>query len=221
MTEGQAAETVAMLVAAYGKADFPDNRVALYENRLRSLPAKEAQAAILRLIDTSRFFPTVAEIREAVFEPMVRKHEPGIGQVQFDLERIQSARGAIPGDVHPLSVRVLDAIGGYGAFMGRSVLDNTRLIDRAYGQCAKEWRADVASTDDEDKRRMLLAPANHDWSAAPKMPPKRSPEERARIKAAAEEFERERKAREDDLAAEARRAAAPREGRVVRFGGDS
>jgi hypothetical protein len=62
----EAAKLVAMLSAAYRDAPISEATAEVYEAMLADLPFAATQAAVARLVATSKWFPTVAEIREAV-----------------------------------------------------------------------------------------------------------------------------------------------------------
>jgi hypothetical protein len=68
MKRSEAAEVVAMLVAAYPNAKTCASTSQVYETMLADLDAAVARAAVTRLIATSRFMPTIAEVREAAAE---------------------------------------------------------------------------------------------------------------------------------------------------------
>lgn len=66
MKRSETAKLVAMLMAAYDKPKDVETS-SVYERMLEDLDFTTAHKAIARLISTSRFFPTVAEIREQAF----------------------------------------------------------------------------------------------------------------------------------------------------------
>lgn len=63
MKESEAYEIVLMLQAAYGR-EMPDSTVKLYRAKLAQLDVKPCKRAVDRLIDTCKFLPSIAEIRE-------------------------------------------------------------------------------------------------------------------------------------------------------------
>lgn len=65
MKRAEAAEVVLMLLAAYPNAKLNPGTSAVYETMLGDLDAATARAAVQGLIATSRFLPTISEIREA------------------------------------------------------------------------------------------------------------------------------------------------------------
>ena len=61
----QVKKLVAVLIAAYPAGKFTAETVGVYERMLVDLDYEAANAAIARLLATSKFLPTIAEIREA------------------------------------------------------------------------------------------------------------------------------------------------------------
>jgi hypothetical protein len=55
---------LAELVLAFPNKEIPAETIALYAQRLSMMPADAVCMAIDRLMDTARFFPTIAEIKE-------------------------------------------------------------------------------------------------------------------------------------------------------------
>lgn len=70
MTEVEAAKLIKVLQEAYPRAEFTEGRIEIYTQLLADLPYAAAQKAVLKLIATSPFLPTVAEIRKATAEYM-------------------------------------------------------------------------------------------------------------------------------------------------------
>lgn len=66
MTRREAMQLVAMLTSAYGGKEFPPPRAELYVELVVDLDATVAKAAVLALLKTSKFLPTIAEIRAEV-----------------------------------------------------------------------------------------------------------------------------------------------------------
>lgn len=63
MTELEAAALVAMLVNAFPLAKFSEANARVYEDHIRDMDARDAQKAIGELICTSKYLPSVGEIR--------------------------------------------------------------------------------------------------------------------------------------------------------------
>lgn len=66
MTDAEVRKLVAVLLGAYPSARMTESTSGVYERMLRDLDYPAANAAVEKLLATSRFMPTVAEIREAV-----------------------------------------------------------------------------------------------------------------------------------------------------------
>lgn len=65
MTKIEASQLVAVLFASYPSAHLERNNVDAYVTGIIDLSANEANAAVTRLRRTSKFLPSIAEIREA------------------------------------------------------------------------------------------------------------------------------------------------------------
>lgn len=68
MTKSEIAKFVAMLVEAFPNAQASTATSEIYERMLADLDPKTMSQVVTNLIQTSRFFPTVAEIRAAALE---------------------------------------------------------------------------------------------------------------------------------------------------------
>jgi hypothetical protein len=68
MTTKQARSLIAQLSAAFPRQEITSETLAVYASMIADLDFDTAQAAVLGLIAESRFFPAVAEIREAAAE---------------------------------------------------------------------------------------------------------------------------------------------------------
>jgi hypothetical protein len=102
--------------------------VRVYRENLGDVPPGLLQAAARRCIRTCRWFPKIAELREAAAE--ISLDLPSEGQaLQQVFDRVEHTRRFFsvlddpdggdappPPRVHPLVLRVLDLVGGYAAF---------------------------------------------------------------------------------------------------------
>lgn len=61
-----AAEAVALLAAAYPSFNVPKETVKVYVQMLSDIPTGALESAVAELIRTSKFFPTVSDIRTTV-----------------------------------------------------------------------------------------------------------------------------------------------------------
>jgi hypothetical protein len=65
MRKSEANEIVTMLLAAYPHFTPSEQTPAVYELMMQDLDYSQTKAAVTRIICTSKFFPSIAEIREA------------------------------------------------------------------------------------------------------------------------------------------------------------
>jgi len=63
MSRGNAADQVAVLVAAFHRERIGPDTVALYAHKLADIDRDLLAAAVNRLVEDSKFFPTISEIR--------------------------------------------------------------------------------------------------------------------------------------------------------------
>jgi hypothetical protein len=77
VTEIQAKKLVAVLEAAYPNSKITDDTVGAYVRMLADLDCPAANAAVERLLATSKWPPTVAEIREASLALTTGELKPG------------------------------------------------------------------------------------------------------------------------------------------------
>jgi len=77
MTESETARVVAVLMAAFPHAKATAATSSAYESMLRDLEYAAVNAAISRLLATSRWMPTIAEIREATLSLQAGDVKPG------------------------------------------------------------------------------------------------------------------------------------------------
>lgn len=77
MTEVEVRKLVAVLLGAYPATRMAPNTATVYERMLRDLDYPAANAAVERLLATSKFMPSVAEIRESVLSLTTGDQRPG------------------------------------------------------------------------------------------------------------------------------------------------
>jgi hypothetical protein len=76
VTRKEATQIVAMLQGAFPQRQLPDSTIEVYAMALADLDFELARAAVMRLVQTSRFLPTIAEIREAAVRDRVSLPTP-------------------------------------------------------------------------------------------------------------------------------------------------
>lgn len=134
MSELQGKKLVAAMIAAYPTTKITDDSAAVYVRMLLDLEYEAASAALARLVATSKFPPSIAEIREATLA-MVS------GEVR--------AGGEAWGDV-------LKAIGRYGR--NRVPGQDFRFDDPTVAECvaALKWRELCDSESPEADRARFI-----------------------------------------------------------------
>ena len=76
MTRAEAMRVFALLQGAYPRQELPASTESIYAAALGDLDVVAVERAVLFLIRTSRWLPTIAEIREHVAEEQVALPEP-------------------------------------------------------------------------------------------------------------------------------------------------
>lgn len=85
MTKTEVAKLVLQLLGAFPNARITELTCEVYETALMDLDGELARKAVIALIKTERFFPTVAEIRSAVAE--LKRNRP-IAEVLREQEEL-------------------------------------------------------------------------------------------------------------------------------------
>lgn len=222
MKTTEAKKLVAMLVASFGKDNIGDDTIAIYANRLTTIPLEDGTRAVIRLIDTATFFPRIAEILELATGPDVDDRLPSFGACITELKAMVS-RGANFGGpgLHPLTFAACEAIGGVSAWRQAPDENNDprgyqhamRRMRETYTEARDELRAKAIGSSPEERDRLLGPPKP---KALP--PPKLTDEERRAAEARSKANDREHQARLRDLDNEKQKALAPRQGRTITFG---
>jgi hypothetical protein len=114
LTEIEAAKVIATLTAAYPRHEIPEETTKLYAKFLQDLEYQKAQSAVIRIITNSRFFPTVAEIREAVLK-VEQPNLPLPAEAWEEVIRQMRDIGYVgtPKFSHPLIEKAVQAMGGW------------------------------------------------------------------------------------------------------------
>lgn len=177
MTDVDAAKIVAMLVTAFpsqmaklSNEQQADTRT-LYRRMLLDLDAKAAEAAVVRLISTSRFWPSVAEIRDAAQTTTVGHKRTG-AEGWGDVKRTIGREGVYrrPRIDFSFADQVVDAVVhslGWVELCNseNEIADRARFI-QAYDAMASTARQDAAVPGAHVNRIALPAPTE----AAPLLP---------------------------------------------------
>ena len=109
MKESEATELVAVLAASFPRQPIGEPTLKAYAGALADIPVELAGAAVTQLQHSSRFFPSISEIRETVaelslgapspmmaFEQARTAKEPGVGRHPI----VQRARRMVGDDWH-------------------------------------------------------------------------------------------------------------------------
>jgi hypothetical protein len=95
VTREEAAVLVATLAAAHPRVKLDEANVRIYARSLTAFELAEGQRAVARLIVTSTFFPSIAEIRRSIAEERLGLPEP---ELAWEIVR---AGPALPDETFP------------------------------------------------------------------------------------------------------------------------
>jgi len=139
LTNSQITSLVALAAANYPHLQDKDMKptAALWKEILSDIPFDVAKAAIIKVLSTARFFPTVAEIREAcatLTNPQILTPAEAWGQVIKSLQNYGYYR---PKEgMEALEPTVQKAVRAFGGFTELCLCEN---IDVARGQFLKMY----------------------------------------------------------------------------------
>lgn len=147
MRASEAAELVAMLLQAYPQAQFGPASSALYERELADLDESLALAAVQRLVRTSKWLPTVAEVRAAAVDVQQGPRRLGAeawGDVLEAIRRTGAYRPA-PRFADPKTAECVRLLGWLALCRGSNeAADRARFIE-LYDGLQERARADVVA----------------------------------------------------------------------------
>ena len=141
MSKGGAAQAIAVLTAAYNR-EVPKPTLRLYLAELSDIDDGLLMAAALEIVRLSKFFPTIAEVREAVIavDPAT-KLCPEVDKAWFEIVETarQVGREHRPEWSHPAIAEALTIAGGY-----RAVCDSSPFsrIETRFREAYKRIEAD-------------------------------------------------------------------------------
>jgi hypothetical protein len=129
-------DLVAELAAAFPRQPVTADNVRAYARALDDLPLTVLTATVRELVRTSRFFPTVAEIREAAAERTLGlpSEAEALEQVEIRARWARDHDGQETPFVHPLVGAAVDHVGGWFA------LRTTDRPDVLRGQLLRLYR---------------------------------------------------------------------------------
>lgn len=136
MKESEAFALVAVLAASFPKQQVGEPTVKAYAGALLDIPVELAGAAVKTLQHGSRFFPSIAEIREAVAELSLGAPAP---MAAFELARTPSK------DRHPVVQRAKRMVGDdwHWRETPSGILQKSFLA--AYAEAKAEAMAEIAT----------------------------------------------------------------------------
>jgi hypothetical protein len=142
----EAAKLVAFLAAAYRDSKFTEDASKVYEALLADLDFATAQEAVVRLISTSKWLPTIAEIRATAADIKhgpVRSGGEAYGDVLAEIRRT-GAWGA-PSFKDPLVAECVRLMTWRGLCLGENeASDRARFIE-LYDNLAARERGNVVA----------------------------------------------------------------------------
>lgn len=152
-----------MLLAAIGKLSVGFNRdlanaqVDTYIENLEDLPAEALLHATNKIMRTSHFFPSIAEIREAA---LIGDNEETAGEAWYAVcGRIQRfGRNGGTQEFTELTRAAIRACGGYDTLCRSERPDNDRYVfQRAYEELAKRNQRETLLTRQDEEPEMPAA----------------------------------------------------------------
>jgi hypothetical protein len=142
----EAAKLVAMLSAAYRDAKLNAEASQVYEAMLADLDFGLAQEAVWRLIRTSKWLPTVAEIRQTAADierGPVRRGAEAYADVIAEIRRVGSY--GTPRFADPVTAECVKAMTWRGLCLGdNEAADRARFIE-LYDSLAARQRVDIVA----------------------------------------------------------------------------
>jgi len=144
MNHAEGLEIIADLKDAFPRQVIEDGTLKTYIDSLADLEAADVKAAVVRIIRTSRFFPTIAEIRELVAErtlsiPSAADAWHEVQEKANDYDDYDEAR-KWPTFSHPLIKQTVNDLGGLRALY----YSQAPGVDRAHFlKLFNETRADL------------------------------------------------------------------------------
>jgi hypothetical protein len=129
MTPEQAKALLGVLAAYWPKADLPRETLLLYRDHLLDFELEPAARAVSHLGATSRFFPTVAEVRQAI--TAAADPDPLPDPDQAWAEVVANARDGIYGTPIWSHPAVYDTVKAMGGIRELAISENL-MADRAH-----------------------------------------------------------------------------------------
>lgn len=130
MTSLEAAKVIATLIAAYPRIEISEETTKLYAKFLQDLDYKQVQAAVVKHIAISPYFPTIAELRQAALDVIQDNRAPLPGEAWAEVAQQMRDIGYTgrPTFSHPLIEKTVQAMGGWIALCQ----SEDGMVDRAH-----------------------------------------------------------------------------------------
>jgi hypothetical protein len=146
MQRSECSKLVAMLAAAYRDAPISDTTAEVYETLLSDLTYEAGQAAIHRLICTSKWLPTVAEIRQTAADierGPVRRGVEAYNDVIAEIRRVGSY--GTPRFADPVTAECVKAMTWRGLCLGDNEAADRARFCELYDAQATRQRVDIVA----------------------------------------------------------------------------
>lgn len=174
MTELEALKLVKIIQSAYPRQEFPEDTVRIYALSLADLPAKLGQQAVMELVRTSKWTPTIAEIRQRAAE--IGRPMPAADEAWAEVQRV--AREFAPGvalDVQWSSDLVAEAVAMTGGLWGIAMTTRPDEVQRRFAttyQAMRERRLEQLQVQpgllaEAVEQRQMLEGAESEHNALP------------------------------------------------------
>jgi Loader and inhibitor of phage G40P len=184
MTRGEAMQLVAILKAAFPRQPIEPETVKTYAAFLADLEVETATEAMKRLVASSRFFPTIAEIREEIAEqacglPSELEAWELVARVSFDRTERRQCEDCAGSGYSDLAAETVCAVcNGQGDtpgwYMEKPTLpaEVARALDAVGGRYAVQTcsRQEVIRAQFRDAYRQIRAAAIRDRQTAVALP---------------------------------------------------
>ncbi len=146
MQRSETAQILTMLSAAFRDAPISEMTAELYETMLADLDFQACKTAVFRLIRTSKWLPTIAEVRGAVADVQLGPKRSGgeaYGDVLAEIRR--TGYIGVPRFNDPVVSRCVELMTWRGLCLGENeAADRARFIE-LYDSLAERERRDVVA----------------------------------------------------------------------------
>lgn len=115
MNKREAAKILSVLAAAYPRVEVSQETIAIYTQFLQDLDYGRVQAAVIKHIATSTFFPSIAELRQAALDMSTDDRLPLPGEAWEEVVKQMKIIGYTgkPQFSHELIEKTVQAMGGW------------------------------------------------------------------------------------------------------------